>query len=443
MTESDAASRPDDPVSGLSFAHAARLQFDEILDQLVGRAREVQATQGRLRGLLRAYLAVARADNLDDVLRHIVEAARTLVDARYAALGVISQGGLARFIHTGMDDETARHVGRLPEGKGVLGLLVAHPEPLRLGNLADHLASVGFPDHHPPMTSFLGVPIRVADRVFGNLYLTDKQGADSFTTDDEELVLALAAAAGVAIENATLLAEGRRRQAWQTAMVQATTDLLGDIEPTAVLERFVRSASETLQAAGAAAAVPTDDPAVFRIAAADGAWADYLGAALTVADSVVADAVERDGPVVADRSRLPTGPPIGHDDVVGQTIAAAIHADAGLAGVLLVSRQTDGTPIDDLDRDIMAAFVTQTGLVLQLAEARRDGESLRRLQDREQIAEDLRNRAIQRLFSHGLALGALADRGRRDGLSERLQQQMEEVDAIIRDIRDTVLTLES
>ena len=430
-----------DPVSGLGFAHAARLQFDEILDQLVGRAREVQATQGRLRGLLRAYLAVARADNLDDVLRHIVEAARTLVDARYAALGVISQGGLARFIHTGMDDETARHVGRLPEGKGVLGLLVAHPEPLRLGNIADHLASVGFPDHHPPMTSFLGVPIRVADRVFGNLYLTDKQGADTFTTDDEELVLALAAAAGVAIENATLLAEGRRRQAWQTAMVQATTDLLGDTVPAAVLERFVRSASETLQGVGAAAAVPTDDPAIFRIAAADGAWAGYLGAALTVADSVVADAVERDGPVVADRSRLPAGPPIGHGDIVGQTIAAAVHTDAALAAVLLVSRETDGAPIDGLDRDIMAALATQTGLVLQLAEARRDGESLRRLQDREQIGEELRNRAIQRLFRHGLALGALVERGRRDGLSESLQVQIEEVDAIIRDIRDTVLTL--
>src|SRR4051794_37927197 len=96
----------DDPVTGLGFAHAARLQFDDILDQLVRSAREVQATQGRLRGLLRAYLAVARTDNLDDVLSHIVEAARTLVDARYAALGVVSQGGLVRFIHTGMDAET-------------------------------------------------------------------------------------------------------------------------------------------------------------------------------------------------------------------------------------------------------------------------------------------------------------------------------------------------
>jgi GAF domain-containing protein len=284
---------PDDPVAGLGFAHAARLQFDEILEQLVGSAREVQATQGRLRGLLRAYLAVARADDLDQVLRHIVEAARTLVDAHYAALGVVSHGSLIRFIHTGMDDETVRLVGRLPEGKGMLGLLVDRPEPLRLRHIGDHVASVGFPDHHPPMQTFLGVPIRLGDRVFGNLYLTDKQGAPEFTADDEELVLALAAAAGVAIDNATLLAEGRRRQAWQTAMVEAMTDLMTGTDAQVTLRRFVRSAATVLNAAGAAAAVPADDPGQVRVAAAEGVYGGWPDAVLPLSGSVLGDAVDR------------------------------------------------------------------------------------------------------------------------------------------------------
>jgi two-component system sensor histidine kinase DevS len=235
MTTSDSHMPPDDPVSGLGFAQVARLEFDEILERLVASAREVQASQGRLRGLLRAYLAVARAEDLDDVLGHIVEAARVLVDARYAALGVVENGSVVRFIHTGMNPATVEKIGQLPDGKGLLRLLVEHPEPVRLRNIADHMVSVGFPAHHPPMQSFLGVPVRAGDRVFGNPYLTEKRNAAPFTVDDEELVVALAAAAGFAIENATLLAEGRRRQSWQTAMVRATTDLLAGADPVSVL----------------------------------------------------------------------------------------------------------------------------------------------------------------------------------------------------------------
>ena len=195
QSDISSAAPTGDPAGGMVFAQVARLELDDLLEQLVSRAQDVQDTQGRLRGLLRAYLAVARADDLDVVLRHVVEAARELVNAGYAALGVVSGGRLVRFVHTGMDPDVVARVGHLPEGKGLLGLLVDYPQSLRLRDIAEHVASVGFPEHHPPMRSFLGVPIRVADRVFGNLYLTDKQGADEFTADDEELVQALAAAA--------------------------------------------------------------------------------------------------------------------------------------------------------------------------------------------------------------------------------------------------------
>ena len=144
--------------------------------------------------------------DLEAVLRHIVESAADLVDARYAALGVLDESGrrLAQFITVGLDDETYRAIGNLPEGHGILGLLIVDPRPIRLPDLREHPDSYGFPPNHPPMKSFLGVPIRVRDQVFGNLYLTDKTTAEVFTDVDEELVVALASAAAVAIENARL-----------------------------------------------------------------------------------------------------------------------------------------------------------------------------------------------------------------------------------------------
>jgi GAF domain-containing protein len=219
-TQRPVSASPDLP-GAMNFPQVARLELDELLEQLVAGARDVQDTQGRLRGLLRAYLEVARAVDLEELLLHIVNAARELVDARYAALGVIQQGRLVRFLHTGMDDVTVESIGHLPEGKGVLGRLVDYPEPLRLDNIAEHMSSVGFPEHHPPMRSFLGVPIRIGDRVFGNLYLTDKQSPHGFTADDQELVQALATAAGVSIENAMLFerrvaANSGRRRWWRS-----------------------------------------------------------------------------------------------------------------------------------------------------------------------------------------------------------------------------------
>ncbi|WP_199509737.1 GAF domain-containing protein [Nucisporomicrobium flavum] len=426
----------------LSFPHAARLEFDEILERLVASAREVQATQGRLRGLLRAYLAIARADDLDDVLRHVVDAAKVLVRARYAALGVVSHGGLVRFIHSGIDEDTARRIGHLPQGKGMLGLLVDDPRPVRLRDICGHPASVGFPAGHPRMTSFLGVPVRVGDRVFGNLYLTDKQGGAAFTADDEELVLALAAAAGVSIENATLLAQGRRRQAWQSAMVEATNALLADADPDVALLQFVTSAQETLGGTGAAAAVPADDDTTLRVAVGVGMYGRYTGTVIRLEDSIVGDAVQLTAPVAGDRSRLPQGWPARRDTAIGACLAAPMLADRRLVGVLLVSRSPDDGAFDELDHDILAGAAGQAGLALRLAEARHDSERLRMLEDREHLAADLRDRVIQRLFRHGLALQCAAARVGTGEPRQRLQDQIDEVDAIIRDIRDTVLSLE-
>jgi nitrate/nitrite-specific signal transduction histidine kinase len=159
-----------------------------------------------LRQLLDAVMTVGADLDLGTVLRHIVESAVSLVDARYGALGVLDESGtrLNQFITVGMDDETYHAIGTLPEGHGILGLLILEPKPIRLPDLHEHPDSYGFPPNHPPMKSFLGVPVRVRDQVFGNLYLTDKTSAEVFSDVDQELVVALAVAAGVAIENARL-----------------------------------------------------------------------------------------------------------------------------------------------------------------------------------------------------------------------------------------------
>jgi signal transduction histidine kinase len=160
----------------------------------------------RLRQLLDAVLTIGSDLDLPAMLDRITQAAVDLVDARYGALGVLdeSRTRLAQFITVGIDNEAHRAIGSLPEGHGILGLLIIDAKPIRLPDLREHPDSYGFPEHHPPMRSFLGVPIRVRDEVFGNLYLTDKMSGEVFTDVDEELVVGLAAAAGVAIENTRL-----------------------------------------------------------------------------------------------------------------------------------------------------------------------------------------------------------------------------------------------
>lgn len=180
-------------------------------------------------GLVDALLAVTSDLDLEQTLQTIVDTAMRLVDARYGALGVASTEShhrLERFLHEGIDDATRALIGPLPSGQGVLGLLFHTTKPVRIEDLSQHPASVGFPPHHPPMRSFLGVPIRTRDQVFGNLYLTEKRGGHQFSQDDEVLVQALAAAAGIAIENARLYQAAQTRQQWIEATRDISTDLL-------------------------------------------------------------------------------------------------------------------------------------------------------------------------------------------------------------------------
>lgn len=204
----------------------------------------------KLHALLDAVLVIESDLDLLPLLRRIVRAAVDLVGARYGALGVLSPSGkgLSEFVHEGMDDELVRTIGHLPEGRGILGLLINQPEALRLDDLTAHPAAVGFPAGHPPMASFLGMPVRLRDRVFGNLYLTEKIGGGPFTEEDEQLASALATAAGLAIENARLHARVR-----QLSLTEDRERIARDLHDTVIQRIFAVALS--LQAVEARAAV--------------------------------------------------------------------------------------------------------------------------------------------------------------------------------------------
>ena len=237
----------------------SQLRLRELLTEVQDRVEQIVKGRDRLDGLVDAMLTVTSGLDLDVTLRTIVHTAIELVDARYGALGVRGDGHeLTEFVYEGIDEATRRQIGALPEGRGVLGVLIDDPKPIRLENILHHPASVGFPPNHPPMRTFLGVPVRIRDEVFGNLYLTDKVTGQPFSEDDEVLVQALAAAAGIAIDNARLYEQSRARQSWIAATRDIATELLSGTDPATVFALIADEALKLTGAEGTLVAVPTD-----------------------------------------------------------------------------------------------------------------------------------------------------------------------------------------
>src|SRR3954449_2155878 len=244
MAEPMGRKRPEPPSLGLS--PLSRVRLDELLQEMLDRVGDVVASRERLRALLDAVVGIGTDLDLRSTLQRIVEAGCALVGAKYGALGVIGAEGteLIDFITHGIDPATHAKIGDLPHGRGVLGLLITDPHPVRLPDITKHPRSYGFPPNHPPMHSFLGVPIRIREQIFGNLYLAEKQDADEFSDEDEEIVIALAAAAGVAIDNARLFALAQRRERWLAAAAEITGVLLGTVRRTEALRLIARRARE-------------------------------------------------------------------------------------------------------------------------------------------------------------------------------------------------------
>ena len=430
--------------SPLSFPDHPRSELDRALEVLVERAGEVMHTQGRLRALLKATQAVVEPIELPMVLERIVHAALELVDAEYGALGVVAPGGgLEEFIHVGMPPETVAVIGHLPEGLGVLGALIDDPRPIRLAHISDDPRSVGFPPGHPPMSGFLGVPVRVRDDVFGNLYLSNPRAAE-FTAEDEQLVTALAATAGFAIANARLFDETRMRQLWTASSAQIASSLLdtasGSALPMLADELIARTTAERI-----CIVLPGPRPFTVTVAEARGHGADDL------AESEI-PAMRTAAGIVLESGGSRTRPGGRHDDLadalaiadggdVGPSMFVALTSSQRAWGVLVAARSPGRPHFTAAELDIADDLAVRVGLAIELAKAREDRQRALLVEDRARIARDLHDHVIQQLFGAGLTLQAVAGEVDDDGAARRLDSAITTLDESIAQIRTIIFAM--
>ena len=423
------------------------LRLDDLHSDLQARLQTVLDTRDRVYALLEAVVTVSTNLDLERVLTQIVEAAITVVRARYGALGVIGDGGrLAEFVPVGMTDQQIGAIHHWPEGRGVLGALITDPQPMRLADISASPQSMGFPPGHPPMRSFLGVPVRVRDEVYGNLYLTEKLDGSPFDEEDQALLVALAAAAGVAIDNARLYEAARRQQRWLRASSEVTRMLLSGAEPEQVLTLVTRQALDLSGADLVALAVPTRDRQQLVIQHAAGAGADrVIGLVLPVGASLSGQVLSsgqaisvavfgRDERVaVAAREHMSLGPAI--------ILPLSAHGD--VRGVFTVGRDPGAAPLPWQAVEMVRTFAAQAGIALELAEHRSDAERLALLQDRDRIARDLHDLVIQRLYATGMSLQGAMPLLSRPEAAERVSHAVDALDETIREIRSAIFSLQA
>ena len=405
------------------------------------------SVDARLQRLVDAVLTVASDVDLATVLRRIVEAAVELVDARYGALGVIGDDRfLSQFIYVGVDAETADAIGHLPEGHGILGLLIHEPHPLRLPELAEHAASYGFPAHHPPMHSFLGVPIRVGGRVYGNLYLTEKRGGEEFSPEDEELALALAAVAGAAIAHAHLYEDQRRGHLWRSAVLRVTSDLLAGAEPDHVAATVAAAARELVAGDAATVALPLASGDIAVIAADGEEAARIVGGPVPLQGALTGAATSTGGSARIDdittdaRARHH---PITTLGVFGPAIVVPLSAGGDAVGSLLVARTKGASAFAAHEEELLRLFADHASVAIVHSSAQEELRRLSVLSDRERIGRDLHDTVIQRLFATGLGLQSTARRVEaQPEIAGRIAAAVEALDDTIREIRGTIFALQ-
>jgi len=424
----------------LDFPDAPRSDLERTIEELVTSAQRVLATQGRLRHLLDANRSVVEELDLEQVLLRIVEAAVSLVAAQYGALGVIAPDGhLEQFIHVGIPDHDAEIIGHLPRGHGLLGAVVDAAEPIRLESLGADSRSSGFPAHHPVMNGFLGVPIRVRNEVYGNLYLTNPV-ARTFSQEDEELVTALAATAGVAIDNARLFDETQRRQRWSAATADVTSALLSNGSDD-VLGVVADRVASFVDAALVCVVVGGTVEGTLAIATARGAQAaQVIGQVYPAEGTLVARALLEARTMAEDE--LPNH--ISHDwwPELGPTVAIPLSALGRSLGALTIARVVGGPAFTEAELEMASEFAAQASLAIELARGRVDSVQLELVEDRNRIARDLHDHVIQRLFASGLGLQSLVGRVAPE-LRDTLTAEVDAIDSAIAQIRTAVFTLGS
>lgn len=377
-----------------------------------GPGVDAAATQAeRTSLLLEAGLLLASDLSLRNVLERLVELAARITSAQYAACGVLAPDGtIADFVTFGLSPAQIAAIGKLPKGKGILGVLIEDPRPLRLDCLGDHPQSVGFPPNHPAMRTFLGVPVRAEGVVFGNLYLTEKIGADRFTDDDEAAVITLAAQAGRMIANARAYQDLSRRERWLRAIHRTASAMLAGAAEGDLLHSVLHEARQLGEADFACVVLPVaGDPGHLRVAAVDGAMSHRLEHRLLPRGGAASHAVMRTGRprLVASGNRQLSWFWEAGVPAEGLMVLPLI-AEGRAAGTFLLGRIPGHPPFLADDLSLADSFSAQAALALDYVNLQKRLQRLAVLEERQRIARDIHDEPVQALIYLARRLERLA-----------------------------------
>ncbi|GGV49489.1 histidine kinase [Streptomyces longisporoflavus] len=398
----------------------------------------------RVPQLLEAMRSVGAGLELHTTLDRICVTAAELADAHYAAIGVVSGDGkgLSDFVYTGIDEETADRIGRLPDGhKGLLGALIHQPETLRLADLSADPRSCGFPAHHPPMRTFLGVPIRVQGEIFGNLYLTEKRGGADFNEYDAHMVRVLATEAGIAIGNARLYEAAMQRERWIDGSVAVTTALLSGSDAEEALAVVAEQARHLADSAAGIVLLPDEEGGMEIVAVSADEPPGMLGAVIPPESHIIGELLAGDAVFLDDAA---TDPRVMTDLArgYGPVMMLPLQSDGRVMGTLVTPRARGARPFSETERTLATQFASQAALALMMAEAQRDRERLAVYEDRDRIARDLHDLVIQRLFATGMMLESAQRRSVVPEVQTGVGKAVDELDVTIQEIRTAIFALQ-
>ena len=398
----------------------------------------------RVPQLLEAMRSVGSGLELHSTLERICEAAAALTDARYAGIGVIDEDGeaLADFVFHGVGAETARRIGRLPDGHtGLLGALIREPDPVRLTDVTEDPRSWGFPEHHPRMRAFLGVPIRVSGEVFGNLYLGEKRGGEPFNDYDVSMVRVLATEAGIAIGNARLYEAAKQRERWIDGSVAVTTALLSGGDAEEALQVVAERARRLSGSAAGIVLLPAAEGGMEIVAVASEQPSDQLGRVVPPDSEIIAQLLAGQPVFVADAA---TDPRMisALARAYGPIMLLPLQSGGRVLGALVTPRARGERPFTEAERTLAIQFASQAALALMMAEAQRDRERLAVYEDRDRIARDLHDLVIQRLFATGMMLESAQRGSPVPEVRHGVGNAVDELDVTIQEIRTAIFALQ-
>jgi len=426
------------------------LSWRALTGQVRDQLDELPAIRDQMERLLSAVVKICSDLDLDAVLHRIVTAAMELTNARYGALALQgTDGAWTQFVHAGMDPDTVRRIGHLPDGRGVLGVPLDQTPALRLDDVTTHPAAVGFPEHYPPMRAFLGVPITIRGRLLASLYLSDDRPTAVFTKSDEVAARALAAVAAVAVEQAQVFEHAHVSAEWMDASREIITALLSGIDPhQRPLELIAEQVRKLTDAEQAIVLVPTDAdlPAdeidTLIVSAAVGPHAnEVIGQRVPVEGSTTGEVFRSGTPLITEALRHPI--PAFTDVGERPAIVTPLRADDTVVGVIAVARNQGQQPFDTSYLELVSDFAGHAAIAMTVIAARERARELSIVTDRERIAHDLHDHVIQRLFVIGMDVQGTIARARSAEVIDRLNRTVHDLQTTIEDIRTAVFQLQS